>query len=221
MKRLFFPVLILAMIMGLAGCVTVNAPADNGPATTHWMGSPPVIETFTADPSAITAGESVTLVWRINGATTVRIDPGIGNVDPAGNKTINPDASTTYTISAANASGTVSRSLYTVVKARPSSPVPFAVLEVTAGLEPSGYNGCYTMYADITTNGPGTVYYLWESSRGEGYSYTWAITFARAGTQRVTLPVEMSALPTGPYQLRVTAPNEMVSNSTQYITCAR
>lgn len=220
MRRLAFPLLIFVILVGLAGCVTVNTKSGASPSI-PWIGSPPAIETFTVSPSTITSGEAVTLSWKVNGATAVRIEPGVGNVDASGSRTITPAESTTYTLSTTNAAGTVTRSFYVVVRLKPSVPVPFAVSEVTAGLEPSVINGCYTMYADITTNGAGNVSYIWESSNGEGYSYTWTITFPTAGTQRVTLPVEMSALPTGPYRLRVLTPNEIVSNSTLYITCAK
>ena len=98
-------------------------------------------------------------------------------------------------------------------------PGSFAVTGVIANTEPSNSSGCHTLYANITANGPGTASYMWESTDGGGYSYTWNITFPAAGTQRVTLPVEMSALPSGPYRLHVLTPNDIVSNSTNYTTC--
>jgi hypothetical protein len=94
------------------------------------------------------------------------------------------------------------------------------VTGIIANTEPSNSTGCFTLYANITANGPGTATYIWESTDGGGYSYTWNITFPTAGTQKITLPVEMSALPSGPYRVHVLTPNDVVSNSTYYTTCA-
>jgi hypothetical protein len=101
----------------------------------------------------------------------------------------------------------------------PQAGTPFAVTGIIANTEPSNSTGCFTLYANITANGPGTVTYAWESTNGGGYSYTWSITFPTAGTQKITLPVEMSALPSGPYRVHVLTPNDVVSNSTNYTTC--
>jgi hypothetical protein len=94
------------------------------------------------------------------------------------------------------------------------------VTGIIANTEPSNSTGCFTLYANITANGPGTASYIWEATDGGGYSYTWNITFPTAGTQKITLPVEMSALPSGLYRVHVLTPNDVVSNSTYYTTCA-
>jgi hypothetical protein len=100
----------------------------------------------------------------------------------------------------------------------PVVPAQFSVTNVVSNTEPSTA-GCVNLYANITTSGPGTVAYFWESADGGGYSYTWNITFSSAGTQKVSLPAEMRALPTGLYRLHVLTPNDIVSNSTNYTTC--
>jgi hypothetical protein len=100
-------------------------------------------------------------------------------------------------------------------------PASFSVTGISANTEPSNTTGCFTLYANITANGTGTVSYFWESTDGGGYSYTWNVTFLAAGTQKITLPVEMSALPSGTYRLHVLTPNDAVSNSTYYTTCSR
>ena len=101
----------------------------------------------------------------------------------------------------------------------PPVPISFSVTSVTANTEPSNATGCFNLYTNITANGPGTVTYTWESANGGGYSYTWSITFPSAGTQKISLPAEMSALPSGPYRVHVLTPNDVVSNSTNYTTC--
>ncbi len=72
------------------------------------VASPPIVVSFTATPSSITAGETATLAWNVTGATTVTIGPGIGTVDPSGGTTVvSPAATTTYTLTATNAEGSV------------------------------------------------------------------------------------------------------------------
>jgi hypothetical protein len=95
----------------------------------------------------------------------------------------------------------------------------FSVTGIIANTEPSNPSGCFNLYANITANGAGTASYIWESTDGGGYSYTWSVTFPTAGIQKITLPVEMSALPSGQYRVHVLTPNDVVSNSTYYKTC--
>jgi hypothetical protein len=96
----------------------------------------------------------------------------------------------------------------------------FSVTGITANIEPSNANGCSSLNAYITANGPGTITYFWESTDNGGHSYTWDITFPAAGSQKVTLPAEMSGLPSGSYRVHVLTPTELVSNSVYYTTCA-
>jgi hypothetical protein len=101
------------------------------------------------------------------------------------------------------------------------APVPFSVTGITAGTEPSNAPGAcpFMLYANITASGPGTATYIWESMDGGGYSYTWSITFPSAGTQKINLPPEMSALPSGSYRVHTLTPNDAVSNPTYYTSC--
>ncbi len=103
----------------------------------------------------------------------------------------------------------------------PPVPGSFSVTGIIAGTEPSNAPGAcpFMLYANITASGPGTATYIWESMDGGGYSYTWSITFPTAGTQKITLPPEMSALPSGSYRLHVLTPNDTVSNPTYYTSC--
>jgi len=184
-------------------------------------GTPSVINEFSSNPSAINSGGTTTLMWNVTGANSVSIDQGIGLVDVTGTRVVSPATSTVYTISATNAAGTVTRSSLTTVNSVPNPyPGTFTVISVMADTEPSRSNGCVNLYANVTANGAGTATYIWESTDGGGYSYTWNITFPSAGTQKITLPVEMSALPSGPYRIHVLTPNDIVSNSTHYTTCA-
>jgi len=78
--------------------VTVNGAAGGGL---------PVIVSFAPNPATIDYGQSSSLQWVVQNATTVTIDNSIGTVGLTGSHTISPAATTTYTITAANAVGTV------------------------------------------------------------------------------------------------------------------
>ena len=210
-----------------AAGISVTATAQvivTGATPTPITGSLPLVNYFTANPTTIYAGDSATLNWSVSNATSTNISPGVGSVSSIGSMLVSPEQSTSYTLSATNSAGTVNRSVnVNVLLAQPSPPPAqgtFAVIEVVAATEPSiGY--CpEILYADITTNGAGTVNYRWESAEGGGYSYTFSVSFTSAGTQRVTLIQEMRALPSGMYQVHVMSPNDIISNTTHYTTCA-
>ena len=78
--------------------VTINVTA----------GSIPQIVTFVANPNAIAAGGSSQLCWQVTGATSIAINPGVGN-NLAGNGcvAVSPTQSTTYTLTAINSSGQI------------------------------------------------------------------------------------------------------------------
>lgn len=83
--------------------------------------SPPVIRTFAATPTEITAGESSTLRWQVEGATATSIDNGIGAVPPTGSTTVSPQKTVAYTLTASNKGGTVTRSV--VIYVSPAVPM--------------------------------------------------------------------------------------------------
>ena len=65
----------------------------------------PVISSFTASPALISKGSGSTLSWTVSGATTLTIDQGVGAVTGATSKVVTPDQTTTYTLTARDASG--------------------------------------------------------------------------------------------------------------------
>ncbi len=67
----------------------------------------PVIQSFTASPTRISSSQSSVLSWSLSGATSARIDPDIGVVDPSsGSVAVSPSAGTTYTLTAESDCGT-------------------------------------------------------------------------------------------------------------------
>ena len=96
MKR--SPGFVALFLLGLlVGCST----STNGDGNTEVA---PTILSFTATPDATSAaGQAVTLSWRTSGTvTSLQIDPGVGAVSGT-SVTVNPTASTTYTLTASNA----------------------------------------------------------------------------------------------------------------------
>lgn len=69
--------------------------------------TPPTIQSFTADQTLVTPGNSGTLSWKTTGADSVSINPVVGAVSPAisGSKVIPANANTAFTLTAKNAGG--------------------------------------------------------------------------------------------------------------------
>jgi len=78
--------------------VTVNSAASGLPK----------IDSFTANPATIDFGQSSTLSWVVENATTVSVSTIGSNVGLTGSHSVSPASTITYTITATNANGTVS-----------------------------------------------------------------------------------------------------------------
>ena len=64
---------------------------------------------LTAIPNVIFFGQSANLVWITNGAASIEIDQGIGSVAPAGSVQVSPFKTVTYTLTATNATGSITK----------------------------------------------------------------------------------------------------------------
>ena len=86
----------------------------NKPVTVS-MSNP--VATFSSSPALIKTGESATLTWKTDLATSCTIEPDIGEVDVTGSIAVSPDQNTTYTLTVAGPGGTtVRRANVTYVK---------------------------------------------------------------------------------------------------------
>ena len=75
---------------------------------------------FTANPASILPGQSSTLTWVVQGATSVTIAPGIGSVNAtSGSTSVTPAQTTTYTLTATGAAGTVNQAVTVTVGTAP------------------------------------------------------------------------------------------------------
>jgi len=87
----------VALVVGLAACEDIISPPSAGPA----------INSFTANPSVIGAGETSTLTWDVDSsATSISISPDVGDVTGETSATVSPSATTEYTLTAEGADGT-------------------------------------------------------------------------------------------------------------------
>ena len=98
---LFFAITVLVFIAGCNG----TPPAV------------PIINSFLANPTSITVGESSNLSWSVTDATSVTIDNGVGSVALTGTTAVNPTTTTTYTLTATNVAGSVTGSVTVTVGA--------------------------------------------------------------------------------------------------------
>jgi peptidoglycan-associated lipoprotein len=92
---------VLVGVLSFAGCSKKAAQATPPAAP------PPAAPsaTLAANPTVIEQGQTTTLTWKTDNANDVAID-GIGAVSGSGSKTITPNSSTTYTLTAKGPGGT-------------------------------------------------------------------------------------------------------------------
>jgi hypothetical protein len=131
---------------GLAG-----VPSDT--YTVIVGGAPPQIA-FSAIPQTIRAGQSTTLSWRVDNATSVVIDNGIGSKGPAGSITVSPTQTTTYTLTAIGGSQNATASVTVEVITAPSvvvSTLPAAMVQT------QGTGGATTSYTVTNAGGSATT----------------------------------------------------------------
>jgi LysM repeat protein len=90
--------------------LTANGPGSTDScsiAVSVGRGDLPRIIRFSAQPTRINSGETSTLFWVVENADTVTINNGVGNVSLAGTQDVSPAATTVYTLTATNITGSV------------------------------------------------------------------------------------------------------------------
>ena len=101
----------------------------------------PIVKFFTAEPSTIERGQASSLRWEVTGAETASINQGLGVIGTspsggtiAGNRSVFPSNTTTYTLTASNSGGTVTESVTVNVTApAPTAPKPTPEPKATFG----------------------------------------------------------------------------------------
>ena len=199
MKKLF-PVLLLAVLF-LASCY------PGGPITITTPGKLPVINSFSANPSNISAGESSTLNWTVTGATAVSIDQGIGNVALTGPRAIAPSVTTVYTLTASSSAGSVTATTQVIVSGAAPSPGGLPVINsFTASPSSISLGGSATLSWSVSNatsvtidNGVGAVGSSGSRIVLPAVTTTFTLTATNAaGSDTATTLVIVSGVPSGP-----------------------
>ncbi len=128
-KKLSFIVLAVTLAMFAASCKKKGpAPPPPPPPPKVEQPAPPPPKSptaqVTAEPRSIERGQSSTLAWKTTDATDVSIAPGIGAVDASGNRSVYPNQTTTYTLTARGPGGTATATATVNVTAPPPPPPP-------------------------------------------------------------------------------------------------
>jgi hypothetical protein len=96
-----------------------NSSSSVTRAVTVIVNPPSIIASFSANPINISSGQPVSLNWNVTGATTISIDPGVGNVLDSGGRTVYPTSTTTYILTATNSCCSVTRAVTVQVNQLP------------------------------------------------------------------------------------------------------
>jgi hypothetical protein len=123
---------------------TLTATSSAGSAqaaVTVTVTKPPAIASFTASPASILTGSSSTLTWKTTGATLIAITPGtFKTFSGDGSLTIKPTASTTYTLTATDSTGSVNATTPVTVTLPP--PLMVTTTSCPGGTQNTAYAGC-------------------------------------------------------------------------------
>lgn len=132
----------------------------------------PIIASFSATPISVASGETVTLAWTLSGGkpTSLTIDNNIGSVLGSTNKTIYPDTTKIYTLTASNESGTSTKQTIVAVTGA-----------ATPTISPNGGN--FTSPVTVTLTSPTT---------GATIHYTTNGTLPTTASAQYTSPFTLS-----------------------------
>ncbi len=107
-----------------------NTDGISGQATTLVTTAAPVqaqIQQFTAQPAAITSGQTTTLSWVILNATSASISPSVGTVSATtGSVAVSPTTTTTYTLTATGPNGPTTQTVQVTVGATSAQILRFS-----------------------------------------------------------------------------------------------
>jgi hypothetical protein len=142
-------VTLSAMVLLLTCCSGGGASSGSGSGSGSGSAAQtaPVITAFTAAPSVISAGQASQLAWSVTGADTLSLN---GNPVSGGSTAVSPGATTSYTLTATNGSGS-NRATVTVTVG-PQASVSYGALngaDLGAG---ANLNGALPFPADNAWN---------------------------------------------------------------------
>jgi len=94
----------------------------------------PVTASLTLEPTRVEKGQSVKLLWDSQNATDLDLEPGVGRVPAAGSRSVTPQESTMYTLTATGPGGTKRPSAHVIVTNPPPPPPPIDQKAVRAAI---------------------------------------------------------------------------------------
>jgi len=143
--------LFIAAVM-LTGCKkhVAAAPPPSPPVQPAPKPPAPTI-TLRAAPASIDRGQSTSLQWEAKNATSVRIEPELGNVQNQGTRSVTPSSSVTYTATAIGPGGSASDSARITVRipAAASPPPPAPRAEARVSVDELFRQNMQTIYFDF------------------------------------------------------------------------
>jgi uncharacterized cupredoxin-like copper-binding protein len=178
-----------------------NTDNLSGSATVSVMTSTPSsiqIQQFTANPSTIQAGQSATLTWVVQNATSVTIAPGVGSVNStSGSTSVTPTQTTTYTLTATGAAGTVNQSVTVQVGAVGTAQIIRFEASPT-NIAPGGQSTLSWTTSGATTvsiSGVGNVTPNGSTTVSPAQTTTYTLTATGSDGHTVTAPVIVTVAP--------------------------
>jgi hypothetical protein len=127
----------------------------------------PKISSFSAEPTAIIAGQPAVLTWQVSGASRVVIEPAISEINTGGTRSVNPATDTTYTLYALNRGG-VSSSSIRVKVSQPAREKPDLII---TEFWSSGNVLSYRVRNTGTAPSPITLSYLYKNGIKQSEDY--------------------------------------------------
>jgi hypothetical protein len=174
-----------------------NTDNLQGSATTTVSTSTPAatrIVQFSAIPTGIQSGQSTTLSWVIENATSATITPGVGTVDPrTGSVSVSPTTNTTYTLTANGPNGSTTSTVTVSVGALPAGNPQIIRFEanpvtITSGAQ-STLSWTTTGATAVSISGVGTVQPNGSTTVSPTVTTTYTLTATSADGKSVTAPV--------------------------------
>jgi phospholipase C len=102
----------LALLVAILSSITLCLTGCVGLAAVPSM---PTVNSFSANPSTVVAGQSTSLAWSSTNADFATLDNGVGQVSPNGGMTVSPTQTTVYTLTVKGPGGSVSSQLTVTV----------------------------------------------------------------------------------------------------------
>ncbi|MBM4783531.1 MAG: hypothetical protein GQE15_38135 [Archangiaceae bacterium] len=127
---------LVALLSGCGGCGT--AMMDDAGVPVVDAGALPQIQAFFASPASVPADGGVTqLIFNVTGATSVSIAPGVGDVTGKMSAPVTVLADTTFTLTATNATGSVTATTPVTVEPAAVSAPEIAFFTATPAMLPA------------------------------------------------------------------------------------